>query len=85
MKKSKVHVLIKEALTAGQWELVEQKTNYETFKRPGQTVEISVKPMRTDPESYVFTIEDHRKHTKITGTDVINSLCSRLVKKLDTN
>lgn len=83
MKKSKINVIIKEALEVGGWELSDQKTNYETFSRPNQTVEISVHPMRTDPESYIFTFEDHRKHTKITSTDVINSLCSRLAKKLD--
>lgn len=84
MKKSKMHVLIKEALEAGGWELDSQTSSYETFRRPTQRVEISVKPLRTDPESYIFSIEDLKKHTKITSTDVISSLCSRLVKKVDT-
>lgn len=83
MKKSKLHVLIKEALTAGGWELDSQTSSYETFTRPTQRVEISVKPLRSDPEAYVFSFEDLKKHTKITSTDVISLLCSRLVKKID--
>ena len=80
MAKTQLPYLLQEALSTGNWELVELASNNEKYQRGDAIIEIGTKPLRgTTPASYVFRL--HVGNAYVNKSEKLPDLCIRLAKK----
>lgn len=76
MNKSQLPFLLKEALDLGGWKNEDINPANETYRRGKRVITIAIKP--NGQGEYAFSMENEDSGVKVTRTDVINSLSSRL-------